>query len=84
MAEERIEDQIKTMLADRFIVSLPPDEIDEEISLVDAYDVDSVSVLELIVGLEEAFGISVGNTDFSIDNFQTVSAIADFVRSRQE
>ncbi len=83
MTEERIEDQIKTMLADRFIVSVPPAEIDEDASLVDAYGVDSVSVLELIVGLEEAFAVSVGDTDFSIENFQTVRAIADFVRDRQ-
>ncbi len=83
MSEERIENQIKTMLADRFIVSVAPDELDEDASLVDVYGVDSVSVLELIVGLEEAFGISVGDTDFSIENFQTVSAIADFVRARQ-
>lgn len=83
MSEESIEDQIKTMLGDRFIVSVPADEIDDDASLVDVYGVDSVSVLELIVGLEETFGISVGDTDFSIDNFQTVRAIADFVRDRR-
>ncbi len=82
MTEERIEDRIKTMLSDRFIVSVPADDIDEQASLTDSYGVDSVSVLEMIVGLEEAFGLSVGDTDFSIENFQTVDAIADFVRER--
>lgn len=84
MADERIEDRIKTMLTERFIVSVTADEIDEKASLVDVYGVDSVSVLEMVVGLEEAFGIAVGDTDFSIEHFQTVAAIADFVRGRLE
>lgn len=84
MNTDGLEDRIKEMLTERFIVSVPPGEIDAQASLVDTYGVDSVSVLEMIVGLEEAFGIAVGDTDFSIDNFQTVAAIAGFVRNRME
>ncbi len=82
MTAVRIEDRIKTMLTERFIVGGPPGEIDETGSLIDLYGVDSVSMLEMIVGLEEEFGIAVGDADFALERFQSVKAIADFVRDR--
>lgn len=79
---ERIEDRLKRMIVERLFMSLSPDELDEEKSLLDEYDVDSVSLLELVVGIEEEFGIAVGDDDFDVDNFETVAKLANFVRLR--
>ena len=79
---ERIEDRLKRMIVERLFMSLSPDELDEEKSLLDEYDVDSVSLLELVVGIEEEFRIAIGDDDFDVDNFETVAKLANFVRLR--
>ena len=84
MAEERIEDRLKRLIASRLFLKIAPDAIDDNKSLIDAYGVDSVSLLELVVGLEEEFGIMIPDEEFNLKHFETVAALAAFVRSKQD
>lgn len=77
-----IETTLKEMIVDRLFLKIAPSEIESEASLVDVYGVDSVSLLELVVGLEEQFGITVEDGDFNVNNFMTVAALRDFVKGR--
>ena len=77
-----IEAKLKNMIVDRLFLKVKPEEIPTEVSLMDAFGVDSVSLLELVVGLEEAFGIQLEDGDFNVQNFSTVAALRDFVRAR--
>jgi acyl carrier protein len=79
-----IEIRLKTMIVERLFMRITPDELETDSSLVDDYDVDSVSLLELVVGLEEEFGIVVADDDFSVQNFESVAKLAQFVRSKSE
>ncbi len=72
-----------TALVDRLILKMKPEEIDENRSLTDDYGVDSVCVLEMMVGIEELFGIAIQDEDFTLANFQTIAAIADYIRRKQ-
>ena len=49
---------------------------------MEAYGVDSVSLLELVVGLEEDFGVQIDDGDIDVRNFTTVAALREFVRAR--
>ncbi|OGV61554.1 MAG: hypothetical protein A2498_11735 [Lentisphaerae bacterium RIFOXYC12_FULL_60_16] len=80
---ERIEDRLKSMIVERLFLKIPPESIQEDASLIDVYGVDSVSLLELVVGIEELFGIQLGDDDFSVQHFETVSSLAAFVRQKQ-
>ena len=80
---DRVEDTLKHMLVDRMILKMDPEAIEDEGSLMDDYGVDSVCLLEMVVGIEEAFGIEVADEDFSLETFRSVSSIADYVRSKQ-
>jgi acyl carrier protein len=82
MAEERIEDRLKKMVVARLFMKIAPEAIEEDQSLVDGYGVDSVSLLELVVGLEEEFGIVIGDDEFDIKNFESITALAAFVRGK--
>lgn len=82
MTETPIETRIKHMMVDRLFMKVAPDEIEDDKSLVDHYDVDSVSLLELVVGIEEEFGVTVEDEEFDVDHFQTVAALATFVRTK--
>lgn len=78
--DERIEDQLKQMLVDRMILKMNPADIDENAGLIEYYGLDSICVLEIIVGLEELFGVNVGDEELDLKNFKSVAAIANYVR----
>ena len=79
---ERIEDRLKRMIVDRLFLQVSPEEIADDKSLVEDYGVDSVSLLELVVGLEEEFGIEVGDEEFDVEHFESVSALAGFLKQK--
>ena len=70
------------MIVERLFLSAAPADIQTDASLIDAYGVDSVCLLELVVGLEEAFGIVIEDGDFDVRNFISVAALRDFVKAR--
>ena len=82
MDNATIEQKLKDMIVERLFLQVAPDAIDTDASLVEAYGVDSVCLLELVVGLEDAFGIVIEDSDFDVRNFISVAALRDFVKSR--
>ena len=54
----------------------------DETSLLETGILDSLSLLRLVVYLEEKFGISMGDTDLLPENFASVNAICAYVRAR--
>ena len=79
---ERIEDRLKRMIVQRLFMKIAPEALEDGKSLINDYGVDSVSLLELVVGLEEEFGVHIEDDEFSVANFETVSALAAFVRGK--
>ena len=82
MEEMRIEDQLRAMVVERLFLHIDPSEVEVEANLQEAYDVDSVGLFELVIGLEEIFGISLEEEEFDIERFATIGAIADLVREK--
>ncbi len=82
MTEERMEDRLKKMMVERLFMRVAPEEIEEDKSLIDQYGVDSVSLLELVVGIEEEFGVMIDDDEFSVANFETVNNLATFVKGK--
>lgn len=79
---ERLEDRLKRMIVDRLFLKLDPAAIEEGKSLVEHYGVDSVQLLELVVGLEEEFGLVIGDQEFKVENFSSVANLAQYVRGK--
>jgi acyl carrier protein len=52
-------------------------------SLLDSGILDSLSLLRLVVFLEERFGITMGDADLLPENFASVNAICAYLRARQ-
>lgn len=83
MSTDTIENRLKKMIVERLFMKITPDQLDADKSLINDYGVDSVSLLELVVGLEDEFGLAIGDKEFKVANFENVAALAAFVRSKQ-
>jgi acyl carrier protein len=57
--------------------------LQEDTALFSDGTIDSVGMIELITFLEDEVGIEVGQADVTLENFDTVARILDFVRARQ-
>jgi acyl carrier protein len=57
-------------------------DFDDTISLVESGVVDQTGFLEIVLFVEETYGIEVPDADLTPDNFDTVSNIAAYVTRR--
>lgn len=71
--------RVKNMIVERLFLPISPKEIEDDAPLMETYEIDSVALFELVVGLEEEFGLSMEDEDFQVETFHTVNSIATFV-----
>ena len=60
------------------------DEFGDEDSLLELGVIDSLSMVNLIAHLENAYGIVVDEDDMTPENFDSVEAIASFVKQKRD
>ena len=82
MANQSIEDRIKLVLSREAMVDRKPGDIPENAKLIDSLGLDSVRIVELIVGIEDEFGIVIADEDLSLELFESVTSLARYVRAR--
>lgn len=82
MNDERIEDQLKKMIVERLFLDVEPDDIDDSDSLMEKYDIDSIRLFEMVIGIEELFGIVIDEEEFDVGLFRDVGSIAGYVRGK--
>lgn len=54
-----------------------------ETPLLETGILDSLSLLQLVVFLEERFGITIGDADLLPQNFETITTICTYLRGRE-
>ncbi len=74
--------QVKELLVERLFLEVTPGDIGDEENLIDRFGIDSVRIFEVVVGLEEQFGVSFADEDFSVERFSTARAIAEIVMAK--
>ena len=72
-------EKVQKALAERFEVS--PDTITMDTNLVDDLGADSLDVVELIMSIEDEFGVSISDEEAA--NLVTVQRIVDYVEKLQ-
>jgi acyl carrier protein len=82
-AEQELKQQLKAMIVDRLFLEVDPEAIADDADLMKEYNLDSVNLFEIVVGLEEQFGLSLEDTDFCTDTFASVDSIAEFVTAKR-
>ncbi|MDR2410642.1 MAG: acyl carrier protein [Bacteroidales bacterium] len=60
--------------------------VDEKITfesnLYNEYSLDSLGVIDLILALEESFGIELSDDDLILDNFESINKISELIDLR--
>lgn len=73
---------VETRIAHILSTSLHLDIPSAEMDLFETGAVDSLAFVELLLRLEQEFGISVSLEDLELDHFRTIRRIAQFIISR--
>jgi acyl carrier protein len=78
---------VETIINDYISQELVPDAallpLANDTSLLDSGILDSLSLLRLVVFLEEQFEITMGDADLLPENFASVNAICAYLRARE-
>ncbi len=80
---QSIEEQIRNHVAENILFSKNGYPHPDDASFLDEGIIDSVNVVDLVFFLEENFGISVIDREIVPDNFDSVSKLAAFVRTKK-
>ena len=77
-----IEHRVKKVIIRTLSLEVDAEEIDDEDELFGGgLGINSMATIEIIVGLEEEFGIEVPDEELRVELFDSVQTMADYVRA---
>ncbi len=75
-----IEDRIKKLITKRLRQGVDIRKISRDTSLIGkGLGLDSIALQELVVGLEEEFGIFIDESELRIEFFENIGSLANFI-----
>jgi acyl carrier protein len=80
-------EQIVSQLADyisKEIMKQPDREIDPDEALISGGLIDSFSLVDLALFVEEKFGVRIDDTELNADTFDSLNQLAKLITSRQK
>ena len=76
--------RLKELVIEVTQLKIAPEAISDTANLFNDCGLDSTSVVDLVVGLEQNFDISVDDDELDVKLFQDLSKLAEFVEAKQE
>ena len=75
-----VKERLKKLLVERLKLQVDPAQIDDNAPLFgEGLGLDSIDALELVVGLEQEFGVQVPDEAVGREAFASINALAEFV-----
>ena len=78
MAKEEIFDKLKELVVDQ--LGVEEDEVTMEASMQDDLGADSLDLVDLVMSVEDEFGVKVADED--LENIKTVGDIVNYIEDR--
>jgi acyl carrier protein len=79
-----IKEKIRNYIAENILFSSNGFPYTDNTSFLDNGIIDSMNVLELVVFIEESFGITVEDSDLTPDNFDSIDRMADYIQLKTQ
>lgn len=79
--KDNIEKRILQVIIRDLELNINEDDIELTDSLDELFGMDSIAILELVVGIEKEFTIKIPDEHLTVEMFQNVSTIAEHVRT---
>jgi acyl carrier protein len=82
---QALKHDLRTFIIDSFLFGEAPAQgtLADEDSLLDAGIIDSTGVLELVMFVEERWGITIDDAELSPENLDSIARLAAFVSRKQ-
>lgn len=84
MANEKLAPRVKDLIVRRLKLDIDPGSIQDDAPLFgEGLGLDSIDALELVLGLEQEFGIKVEDEEVGVKAFASVNALVDFIEQKK-
>ena len=84
MTNENLAPRVKELIVRRLKLDIDPTTIQSDAPLFgEGLGLDSVDALELVLGLEQEFGIKVEDEEVGVKAFASVNALVDFIEQKK-
>jgi acyl carrier protein len=77
-----VEEMLRKYIADNILFSKKGYPYPDDASFLENGIVDSTNILELVMFVEEEFGITTDDNDIIPDNFDSISKLSQFTRNK--
>lgn len=82
-AETELKETIKRLIVERLKLEMEPSEISDSDPLFgEGLGLDSIDALELVLGLEQEFGVKIEDEEVGAEALASVDTLAAFVREK--
>lgn len=72
-------ESLRAYILETFMFGASPDELDDDVSLLQSGILDSTGVLELILHLEQQHGVSIDATELRPENLDSINRLLAFL-----
>jgi acyl carrier protein len=72
-------ESLRAYILETFMFGASPDELDDDVSLLQSGILDSTGVLELILHLEQQHGVSIDATELMPENLDSINRLLAFL-----
>ena len=84
MGNEHLAPRVKELIVRRLKLDIDPTSIQDDAPLFgEGLGLDSIDALELVLGLEQEFGIKVEDEEVGVKAFASVNALVDFIEQKK-
>jgi acyl carrier protein len=80
--EEKISQPLAQFIAEK-IIKQPKREIQPDEALISSGLIDSFSLVDLALYIEDAFGVHIADTELNVDTFDTLHQLVQLIQQRQ-
>ncbi|HTO88673.1 MAG TPA: phosphopantetheine-binding protein [Thermoanaerobaculia bacterium] len=84
MTDPKTAGRVKELIVRRLKLEIEPSTIQDDAPLFgEGLGLDSIDALELVLGLEQEFGIKVEDEEVGVKAFASVNALVDFIEQKK-